>query len=291
MRPLARLRRSRRDPRHGRQPGGDRAFPACTRRRRCAPWLSNGAPPSSRSAPPARSRPRSSTSSRASSARACAPATGCRTRRSWRPRSGSRRPTLRQALRVLESAGLLSVRRGAGGGIFVISDLVPTEALTTSIALEEEVIVRRPAAPGACSKRAVAEHAMQVMREDDVSELERTVDLLRAAIGNRKHVMRADGMFHRAIVRAAHSRTLEAAMRARRPPHGADPRRLLGRGRARPHDARSARAPARGDAWPRHRGPRGRARRVHFGMLEDVVAAQRGVERDALFGVPVTLGR
>ena len=202
---------------------------------------------------------------------------------------GISRPTLRQALRVLESAGLLSVRRGAGGGIFVISDLVPLEALTTSIALEEEVIVDVLRARRVLES-AVARHAMHVMSEDDVSELDRTVDLLRGAIGNRNHVMRADGMFHRAVVRAAHSRTLEAAMRA------------IGRHMAPIRDAYSGGVALDRKTLEVHEHQLAAMRErdtealegvleVHFGMLEDVVAAQRGVERDALFGVPVTLGR
>src|SRR5918997_4728625 len=37
------------------------------------------------------------------------------------------RPTLREAVRVLADAGVLEVRRGPGGGMFVASDVVPVE--------------------------------------------------------------------------------------------------------------------------------------------------------------------
>src|SRR3954449_4469078 len=37
------------------------------------------------------------------------------------------RPTLREAIKVLADAGLLAVRRGPGGGMFVASDVVPVE--------------------------------------------------------------------------------------------------------------------------------------------------------------------
>src|SRR3954465_12671171 len=37
------------------------------------------------------------------------------------------RPTLREAIAVLVEAGLLHVRRGPGGGMFVASDVVPVE--------------------------------------------------------------------------------------------------------------------------------------------------------------------
>ena len=42
---------------------------------------------------------------------------------------GISKPTLRQALRVLELSGLVDVRRGKTGGIFVATDLVPAVAL------------------------------------------------------------------------------------------------------------------------------------------------------------------
>src|SRR5689334_4940526 len=37
------------------------------------------------------------------------------------------RPTLREAVRVLQDSGLIQVRRGAGGGMFVATELVPPE--------------------------------------------------------------------------------------------------------------------------------------------------------------------
>ena len=41
------------------------------------------------------------------------------------------RPTLREAVKVLAEAGVLEVRRGQSGGIFVPSELVPRELLRT----------------------------------------------------------------------------------------------------------------------------------------------------------------
>jgi GntR family transcriptional repressor for pyruvate dehydrogenase complex len=122
------------------------------------------------------------------------------------------RPTLRQALRVLENSGLIEVRRGATGGIFVVSDLVPSNAISSHVRLEEvavdDVLCARRVLEGAVTRRAT-----EIGGEDDWNEIARTVDLLRVNVGNRAHVMRADAMYHRAIVRAAHCRELEAAMR------------------------------------------------------------------------------
>jgi len=39
------------------------------------------------------------------------------------------RPTLREAVKVLSEAGVLEVRRGQSGGIFVASELIPRELL------------------------------------------------------------------------------------------------------------------------------------------------------------------
>lgn len=125
---------------------------------------------------------------------------------------GISKPTLRQALRVLERAGLLSVRQGKGGGLFVEADLIPSEAILGAVALEESFIVdvlrgRR------VLETAVTEYAASVATPDDYAEIERSIDLLRRHLGDRAMVMRADAMFHRAVVRAARNQTLQEAMR------------------------------------------------------------------------------
>ena len=122
------------------------------------------------------------------------------------------RPTLRQALRVLENSGLLDVRRGAAGGIFVVSDLIPAQSISSAVALEESHVLDVLSARRVLEK-AVTERAVQVATDDDYAEIHRTIVLLREHLGNRALVMRADAMFHRAVVRAAHSRQLELSMR------------------------------------------------------------------------------
>jgi GntR family transcriptional repressor for pyruvate dehydrogenase complex len=125
---------------------------------------------------------------------------------------GISRPTLRQAVRVLELSGVVDVRRGKNGGIFLATELIPTVAVSSAVALEES------AAAEALRARRVLEAA--VTREaalradtDDYAQLDRAIELLEGHLGERPLVMRADALFHRALVRACHNRQLESAMR------------------------------------------------------------------------------
>jgi GntR family transcriptional repressor for pyruvate dehydrogenase complex len=122
------------------------------------------------------------------------------------------KPTLRQALRVLERAGLISVRRGSGGGIFLAADLIPFDLINSYVASEEhqvvEVLVARRLLEGSVSRLATLAATVE-----DLDEIQRTIDLLERHRGNRRLVMRADAAFHRAVSRACHNRGLQAATR------------------------------------------------------------------------------
>ena len=123
------------------------------------------------------------------------------------------KPTLRQALRVLERSGLLDVRPGAGGGIFLAAELIPFDLINAYVASEEHQVVevltgRRVLEAGVTRLAALA------ATEEDLDEIQRTIDLLERHRGNRPLVMRADAAFHRAVSRASHNRQLQAAMRA-----------------------------------------------------------------------------
>jgi DNA-binding FadR family transcriptional regulator len=120
------------------------------------------------------------------------------------------RPTLRQALRILERAGVVQVRRGAHGGIFLATDIIPSEAILTYVELEEELVV------DVLRARRILETSMVrlatvVAVADDYLHLERTVDLMRRNLGDRAAVVRIDAMFHRSLARACHSVSLQAA--------------------------------------------------------------------------------
>jgi DNA-binding FadR family transcriptional regulator len=125
---------------------------------------------------------------------------------------GISKPTLRQALRVLELSGLVEVRRGKAGGVFVMTDLVPAVAIFSAVKLEEGAAVDVLHARRVL-ERAVVHEAMRTATAADISELQRTIDLLERHLGERPSVMRADAMFHRALVRSCRNETIQAAMR------------------------------------------------------------------------------
>jgi GntR family transcriptional regulator, transcriptional repressor for pyruvate dehydrogenase complex len=122
------------------------------------------------------------------------------------------KPTLRQALRVLERAGVVKVRRGAGGGIFLTTDLIPVDLLNAYVASEErqaiEVLTARRTI-----ETDVARLATLSATEEDLEHIQHTVDLLERHRGKRRMVFRADAAFPRALSIACHNRVLQAAMR------------------------------------------------------------------------------
>lgn len=125
---------------------------------------------------------------------------------------GISKPTLRQALRVLQRSGVLDVRSGKGGGIFVASELLPYDAVVGNIALETNAVVeilrgRR------IIETAVAHAASREATPEDYAQLERIVGLSATHQADREAVLRADAMFHAAIARATHNRLLADSMR------------------------------------------------------------------------------
>ena len=197
-------------------------------------------------------------------------------------RLGISKPTLRQALRVLELSGLVEVHRGKSGGIFVVTDLVPSVAIFTAVKLEEAAAIDVLRARRVL-ERAVAQEAMRVATAADLVELERTVELLERHLGERPSVMRADAMFHRALVRSCRNETIQAAMRG------------VGRGLAPIRDAYSGGVPYDRQTLDVHRrqiaAMRGRDEEAldkvlddHFRMLEAQFAKAIGRRWVDLFG-------
>ena len=128
------------------------------------------------------------------------------------------RPTLREAVRVLAEAGVVEVRRGPGGGIFVAGDVVPVELVRerSSLRLEEVADVleaRRLVEPG------VARLAAQRAGDEDLTALERSIDEMRAICergydaADEERFLQLDQQFHLGLARAAGNPTVAALMR------------------------------------------------------------------------------
>ena len=123
------------------------------------------------------------------------------------------RPTLRQALRILERAGVLTTRRGSGGGIFLAADLIPLDVIGSFVAIEEDSVIdllmgRR------VLETAITHVAADAATASDYVDLGRSIQLLRRSLGDRSMVLRADAMFHRMVARACRNRILQQSMNA-----------------------------------------------------------------------------
>ena len=128
------------------------------------------------------------------------------------------RPTLREAIKVLVTAGVLEVRRGADAGMFVATDVVPADLVRerSHLRLGEVAAVleaRRIVEPG------VARLAAQRAADSDWSALERSIETMRRIVaagygpGDEDRFLRLDVQFHLALARAAGNPTVERLMR------------------------------------------------------------------------------
>lgn len=115
---------------------------------------------------------------------------------------GVSQPTLRQALKILQVSGVVEVRPGKSGGVFVASDMIPANLLQQNIAHEvshinELVATRRLIEP------IIVHLAAEGASEAEMDRIEDTIELMVKHAANPVMVERADGMFHRRIAHAA----------------------------------------------------------------------------------------
>jgi GntR family transcriptional repressor for pyruvate dehydrogenase complex len=121
------------------------------------------------------------------------------------------RPTLRQALRILENSGVLRIKPGQAGGVFVASGMIPLDVVGKNIAHEahqvaELIATRRLLEP------IVYHLAAENATSEEFDRIEDTIRLIDLHIADPKMVSRADGMFHRRIAHAARNPILLRAM-------------------------------------------------------------------------------
>ncbi|MEX2193986.1 MAG: FCD domain-containing protein [Thermoleophilaceae bacterium] len=128
------------------------------------------------------------------------------------------RPTVREAVKVMAQAGVLEVRRGQSGGIFVRSELVPRDLLRTSWEVRVSEVsgvleARRLLEPRVAQLAAV--HAS----EDDFAKMRSTIDRQRE-LAEAKDFLRQEDLFlqldlkfHLVIARATGNSTIVSLMR------------------------------------------------------------------------------
>jgi DNA-binding FadR family transcriptional regulator len=128
------------------------------------------------------------------------------------------RATLREAVRVLADAGILTVRPGSAGGIFVASGYVPFELLRSRSELRlgevsDVLVARRLIEP------RVAQLASMNAREEDFAQLQAITDAQKVlhesgdVLVNEDRFLQLGTQFHLGIARATGNATIVSLMR------------------------------------------------------------------------------
>lgn len=136
-------------------------------------------------------------------------------RRELCERFGVSRVTVREALRMLEASGLVTIRVGARGGAFLtapsadrvgegLADLLSMSALTAGEVTETRKIVEFGALP------LVVERAT----DDDIDALFKLVEEGQAAIDEGRYTMDMSARFHARVAECAHNTALETLLQA-----------------------------------------------------------------------------
>jgi GntR family transcriptional regulator, transcriptional repressor for pyruvate dehydrogenase complex len=129
------------------------------------------------------------------------------------------RPTLREAVKVLVEAGVLEVRRGQSGGIFVASEVVPRELLHSRQEIRFSEVAGVLEARRLLEPR-VAQLAAVHGSDEDFDAMARTIERQRQVAGgddflrNEDLFLGLDLKFHLAMARATRNGTIVALMRS-----------------------------------------------------------------------------
>ena len=122
------------------------------------------------------------------------------------------RPTLREAIEVLVESGVLQVRTGQNGGMFVSSDVVPLELLQERRELRVTEVAQVLEARRLLEPQ-VAQLAAVYGTEADFDAMERTIALQREATGDHLRSLQLDLRFHLQLARATKNETIVSMMR------------------------------------------------------------------------------
>jgi GntR family transcriptional repressor for pyruvate dehydrogenase complex len=129
------------------------------------------------------------------------------------------RPTLREAVKVLVEAGVLEVRRGQAGGIFVASEVVPRALLHTRQEIRFSEVAGVLEARRLLEPR-VAQLAAVHASEEDFAAMARTIERQRELassddfLRNEDLFLQLDLKFHLAMARATRNATIVSLMRS-----------------------------------------------------------------------------
>jgi GntR family transcriptional repressor for pyruvate dehydrogenase complex len=117
------------------------------------------------------------------------------------------RPTLREATKVLANSGVIEVRPGARGGMFVTSETVPFDLLREQSGLRMSEVAGVLEARRLFEPR-VAQLAAMNANDEDYDFLTRTIALQRECTRDRERMNQLDFRFHLGIARATRNSTI-----------------------------------------------------------------------------------
>lgn len=121
------------------------------------------------------------------------------------------RATLREALRLLETRGVLRIKRGSGGGPVVrrpepedLGDALSLILQFEGTSLRQVIDARQALEP------TIARLAAERISDQEIEFLQGTIDTMRAEAGNHSAFLEQNWLFHRAISEAADNIPLRA---------------------------------------------------------------------------------
>jgi GntR family transcriptional repressor for pyruvate dehydrogenase complex len=134
-------------------------------------------------------------------------------------RFGVSRVTVREALRMLESSGLVEIRVGARGGAFVtiptsehvgdgLADMLTMSVLTAADVTEVRLILEVGLVPLVCARAT----------EEDIEALEQICARSREALSNGTYTMDLSAEFHARVAQSTHNPALTLLLESFRGP-------------------------------------------------------------------------
>lgn len=125
---------------------------------------------------------------------------------------GVSRPTVREAVRFLREAGIVSVKRGPGGGIFVQKESIPIELLSTATMARREA---EAALEARCAvEMVVVELAAKRATDEDILFQREILQSFLTGPQTAARFVAIDTKCHLGIARAAHNERLYQLMEA-----------------------------------------------------------------------------